>query len=95
MIDNRGTKIEVGQTCCFNYMGQIALGKIQKITKGTRHRRPFYIFHVLREHPRSWSYQISKVTNPKNLMVIFESSANDKNISNIAEESKLMEWLKK
>jgi hypothetical protein len=67
--DNRGTEITVGATVCYNWQGQIGFGTVEKIVKD--------IYHVKRLFPQpphsgyTWK-SVSKVTSPKNLMVIFE-----------------------
>ena len=73
MKDNRGTEIEIGQTVVYNFSGEIAIGKLEKITERKRYGYTYNEFHIRRQSPKgSWTKDVSKVTRPENLMVIFE-----------------------
>lgn len=79
MKDNRGTEIEVGQTVCFNYQGQVALGVVEKIIPRERNyggtmRGDGHNFHVNRLYPNPKVGKTGRsiVRHPENLMVIFE-----------------------
>ena len=49
MKDNRGTEIQIGQTVCYNYMGQIALGTVLDIKRTIKNRRASSLF-ILKDY---------------------------------------------
>ena len=76
MKDNRGTTLEIGQTVCFNLSGEIAIGVIKSLKKTPVVRIPDYLSYmkylikVEQVYPNRGN--VSKVTSPRNVMVVFE-----------------------
>lgn len=79
-IDNRGTPIKTGDKVAYNLSGQIACGKVISVSPAIRNDRGYgykqrAMIKVQMEFPKYPAGAISKVRDPKNVMVIFEDSA--------------------
>ena len=80
--DHRGTILKVSQTVCYNYSGEVAMGRILDINPGTLDQygyRKGCKIHIKMIHPpivhkRNTSQEHSVVKNPKNLFVVFEEN---------------------
>lgn len=72
--DNRGTVLVEGQTVCYNYSGQIAMGVIQEIKQSLVRRGWPKAFQprikIKQTHPTAGI--VSTVTDQRNLMVVKE-----------------------
>lgn len=73
--DNRGTVLAAGQTVCYNYSGQIAMGVIESVKQFVNPRgwpTPFRPrIKVKQTHPQQGI--VSTVTDHRNLMVVNEA----------------------
>ena len=71
LTDNRGNEIKIGSKVAFNHSGELATGTVLDIRAATRYNRIEPRFKILRSC-KLYKDNISEVTNPKNIMVIFE-----------------------
>jgi len=72
--DNRGIIIEEGMRVAFNLSGELAMGRVQRISEGTRYGKPHTNYFVELEHDAvgKSAGEVSKINNSRNLLAIRE-----------------------
>lgn len=78
LVDNRGERLTVGDDVAFNLSGQIAKGRIVKMPErfgftqwGYYRGSPIHV-RLLHDAVGMRAGHVSKITNPRNLLVIHE-----------------------
>jgi hypothetical protein len=67
IVDNRGREVKPLLKVAYNFSGQIATGEVIRINRNT--------IYVRCEQPKHWAGRTSRVTSPRNLLVLEEDNA--------------------